>query len=798
MIFTHGKKTQARNETATLAFQQYLAAKEAGADGQGGQPIKMEVENEGRKFWLKLFVTLWAGKDLTVFGPVRGSREEAILDGRELVRAYKAEGEIGAKRLASRLERKAWSSKEKEGADESLLQGHVMPIVGQSSAAPERLIPPGEGWTRHDDEMLVNLQSQVLFSQEGMRAGKYFKPNASSGELEEVEAPHIPQHAPVTLRASSASWIKKGGTKLDRAVLLPDITKICRLALKFPLSFVDTPASAFALFQGLRNAEAAQWCAENFHKKLLPLLAAKIHTYEAAELEGVLRQTIEALDAELIRSSHAFSGVSAVLALSLGQRLTLAGVGQVRVVLLPEKGAPKLLLGCRGSPKDKSECARLQEAGCVVKDNLVYHSLPELDEANRILSCRHAFDVLQVEAGGPSDEKQVRSAYRKLALRVHPDKQAESEADLHKAAFARLESAKEELEAMLAEDSVACRALHRLLRGEVYTRAGAALFLSMEAAATASMDSERWVKDAQKAATELMKGVATMQKVAPETYLKAQAMCEEAVECLRRSCTPESLPRQEALLKEPLASSRAMGARDLRKPFPIVVMEPETASHTFTGGRHRLSLLCGPTAMLDDGKLAKATAKFARQPKASALRWCLEASGVDITGKEVQDATPSSSSVVCVAVEMGDKAGASLSAAPPAAKKARTAASSATASSDATVRIRHMLFRHGQLRQLDPNARRDGAAQTAVEAEMAALAALEKLQQASSQFPALCRQLSDCQSAAQPGQLSGDLGWLSRGQQEQSFEEACFALKANELSDVVTTSRGVHVIQRLA
>lgn len=33
---------------------------------------------------------------------------------------------------------------------------------------------------------------------------------------------------------------------MDRAVLLNDITKIARLALKFPLSFVDLPACVLA------------------------------------------------------------------------------------------------------------------------------------------------------------------------------------------------------------------------------------------------------------------------------------------------------------------------------------------------------------------------------------------------------------------------------------------------------------------------------------------------------------------------------------------------------------------------
>ena len=49
-----------------------------------------------------------------------------------------------------------------------------------------------------------------------------------------------------------------------------DMPKTARLALKFPLGFLDSPASCYALFTGLRgNAAAAHWCASQFHQRLL-------------------------------------------------------------------------------------------------------------------------------------------------------------------------------------------------------------------------------------------------------------------------------------------------------------------------------------------------------------------------------------------------------------------------------------------------------------------------------------------------------------------------------------------------
>merc|ERR1711879_659651 len=123
---------------------------------------------------------------------------------------------------------------------------------------------------------------------------------------------------------------------------------------------------------------------------------------------------------------------------------------------------------------------------------------------------------------------------------------------------------------------------------------------------------------------------------------------------------------------------------------------------------------------------------------------------------------------------------------------------SASAGPEGTMRLRHILFRHQQLKASDLMARREGTARTAQEAEGAALEALEKLIKDPNLFLRLCRQLSDCQTGEQPGMLSGDLGWVARGQQEQAFDDAAFSLKLNEFGDIVTTSRGIHIIQRLA
>ena len=51
---------------------------------------------------------------------------------------------------------------------------------------------------------------------------------------------------------------------------------------------------------------------------------------------------------------------------------------------------------------------------------------------------------------------------------------------------------------------------------------------------------------------------------------------------------------------------------------------------------------------------------------------------------------------------------------------------------------------------------------------------------------------SDCSSA----KSGGDLGRFGRGAMQKPFEDATYALKVGDLSGVVDTASGVHIIQR--
>jgi peptidylprolyl isomerase len=111
------------------------------------------------------------------------------------------------------------------------------------------------------------------------------------------------------------------------------------------------------------------------------------------------------------------------------------------------------------------------------------------------------------------------------------------------------------------------------------------------------------------------------------------------------------------------------------------------------------------------------------------------------------------------------------------------------------VRATHLLIKHAQSR--NPVSRRTGQS-SAGTTKAAAIAELQewhqKIVSGQLSFEDAARQRSDCGSFA----AGGDLGFFGRGEMQKPFEDATFALRVGEISGVVDTDSGVHIIKRLA
>jgi peptidyl-prolyl cis-trans isomerase C len=97
-----------------------------------------------------------------------------------------------------------------------------------------------------------------------------------------------------------------------------------------------------------------------------------------------------------------------------------------------------------------------------------------------------------------------------------------------------------------------------------------------------------------------------------------------------------------------------------------------------------------------------------------------------------------------------------------------------------TVRASHILLR------VDPGA--DDATKKQTQAKIAAIL---KRAKSGEDFAALAKQNSDDGSAQQ----GGDLGYFPKEKMVKEFADVAFALKTGEISDVVTTQFGVHIIK---
>ena len=79
-----------------------------------------------------------------------------------------------------------------------------------------------------------------------------------------------------------------------------------------------------------------------------------------------------------------------------------------------------------------------------------------------------------------------------------------------------------------------------------------------------------------------------------------------------------------------------------------------------------------------------------------------------------------------------------------------------------------------------------------VKTEKEAQAVMERLERGE-KFAIIASEISLCPS----GKRGGDLGTFGRGRMVREFEEAAFALQKGQLSPIVKTEFGYHILRRL-
>lgn len=108
------------------------------------------------------------------------------------------------------------------------------------------------------------------------------------------------------------------------------------------------------------------------------------------------------------------------------------------------------------------------------------------------------------------------------------------------------------------------------------------------------------------------------------------------------------------------------------------------------------------------------------------------------------------------------------------------------------IRASHLLIKHKDSRR--PSSWREAEIKRTKEEAMSIILGHEtRIRSGQTTLGNLAISESDCSSARK----MGDLGFFGRGDMQKEFEDAAFQLKPGEVSGVVETASGLHLIERL-
>ena len=109
------------------------------------------------------------------------------------------------------------------------------------------------------------------------------------------------------------------------------------------------------------------------------------------------------------------------------------------------------------------------------------------------------------------------------------------------------------------------------------------------------------------------------------------------------------------------------------------------------------------------------------------------------------------------------------------------------------IRVRHILQKHSGSRNPHDSYRNKPITRSKDEAIQNIKDIKAKIESGDKTFEELASEVSECGSAKN----AGDLGHFGKGQMQAQFEEAAFALAVGEISDIVDSDSGIHIILRL-
>lgn len=788
-------KREARKDAVEL--------RRAALKGGGTDPALFHVRARRKE----LETIKWKDKDLIGLDVDDDEKEDKDAERR------KQEEEQRRLRETSQMETLARIAAHLDGPD-----GRFKP-VGPNWQKPGSLVQlpnvAGASWLIHEKQDANGKYRAWLFF--NAETGKYYRQKDSGMGYIQTGVPHNPRDFLVGVRLGSANISSQAGKKLNMAVILQELHKTGFL-LKQPLEFLDRPASLFVLCDGLRNtAAAAEFCAKKFHTLLLPKLSARATEWEDFELVDVLRDVVEALDGLLLESPACLSGCSIAVGLLVGTRLVLGALGSIRCLFCqpPPKVShravaavslpwtARLVVGGEAHTGFRDEERlrilsvgnRLWDVSSGVGLQLAAGSarpaaLAALtDERERLLfqvsRASNPFAVLGIV---PSDLKEgagaIRRTFRKRSLVVHPDKVGEALRQRAVAVFAKLEASVTVVEAMLLADPSAAQLLAEV---DAAHDAGRLACDPASAAQLLGVQEGCGAKAAKKALESKFHGpLSRLQNVCQRDVDRALRILEVAEETVARG-TPLWAPPEA---DEAVRVTRALGCKDLKAPVQLLSSSISAECIELEPGS------CVGVALLSDGLRSVTDAEVAHQlaqhspsrPRAAALRLALDGTG----GKPGEAA-----GAICAYFDFDTLfAGGSSSSGPPASKRQKTAKVE-------RVRVSHILLRWVGLKGEDgftrPGLELPVRTQAAAERELLEL--LEELmlgdrKTLGTRFKAQVLKHSECASALNVPYA--DLGWIEKGEAEPPLEAAAFASPVGGLSDVVVSSRGAHLMYRLA